>query len=65
MTIGYYLPDKEPAVEGNPGAGAQDLTSPWNPFVWGAFFDSRGYIVVGDFSSGLYVLKIPGVTLEA
>jgi hypothetical protein len=65
VTLGYYLPSKEPAVEGNKALGAQDLTSPWNPFVWGAFFDARGYIVVGDFSSGLYILKVPGVTHEA
>jgi hypothetical protein len=62
VTIGYYLPDKEPAVEGNMGFGAQDLTMVWNPFVWGAFFDERGYIMVGDFSSGLYFLSLPGVT---
>ena len=24
--------------------------------------NARGYIVVGDFSSGLYILKVPGVT---
>lgn len=65
VTLGYYLPNKEPAVDGNAVLGIQDLTSPWNPFVWGAFFDERGYIIVGDFSSGLYVLKIPGVTREA
>lgn len=65
VTLGYYIPNKEPAVEGNTGFGAQDLTNPWNPFVWGAFFDERGYIVVGDFSSGLYMLKVPGVTHEA
>ncbi|HUR63829.1 MAG TPA: hypothetical protein VM241_05035 [Candidatus Thermoplasmatota archaeon] len=65
VTLGYYIPAKEPAVQGNAGLGAQDLTSPWNPFVWGAFFDARGYVLVGDFSSGLYVLKVPGVTHEA
>jgi hypothetical protein len=64
VTLGYYIPAKEPATEGNKVLGAQDLTSPWNPFVWGAFFDERGYIVVGDFSSGLYILKVPGVTHE-
>ncbi len=64
VTLGYYIPANEPATQGNPGLGAQDLTSPWNPFVWGAFFDERGYIIVGDFSSGLYVLKVPGVTHE-
>jgi hypothetical protein len=62
VTIGYYLPDREPAVEGNPLLGAQDLTMVWNPFVWGAFFDQNGYILVGDFSSGLYMLELPGVS---
>lgn len=61
VTLGYYIPAKEPATEGSP-FGAQDLTFPWNPFVWGAFFDERGYILAGDFSSGVYILGIPGVS---
>ncbi len=61
LVLGYYIPANEPLVE-EPAFGAQDLTWPWNPFVWGAFFDERGYVLAGDFSSGLYVLEIPGVT---
>jgi hypothetical protein len=61
VTLGYYVPAREPAVEESP-FGAQDLTFPWNPFVWGAFFDERGYVVAGDFSSGLYILEVPGVS---
>ena len=64
VTLGYYVPDKEPATESGP-AGAQDLTFPWNPFVWGAFFDDRGYILAGDFSSGVYLLEVPGLTQTA
>lgn len=58
-TLGYYLPDKEPV---GPRAGTLPFT--WAPFVWGAFFDERGYVVTADAGSGLYVLKIPGVTKE-
>lgn len=61
VTLGYYVPAEEPAVR-DPVFGAQDLTFPWNPFVWGAFFDERGYIVAGDFSSGVYILDLPGVS---
>jgi hypothetical protein len=64
VTLGYFIPAEEPATEYGP-TGAQDLTFPWNPFVWGAFFDDRGYILAGDFSSGIYMLKAPGVTREA
>lgn len=60
VTLGYYIPDREPATAGHP----QNLQFPWQPFVWGAFFDERGYVLTADASSGLYVLKIPGVTRE-
>jgi hypothetical protein len=63
VTLGFYVPADEPATApGSLGVGAQDLTFPWNPFVWGAFFDDRGYILAGDFSSGVYMLKVPGLT---
>jgi len=61
VTLGYYIPDQEPATQSGP-SGAQDLTFPWNPFVWGAFFDDRGYVLAGDFSSGVYMLKVPGLS---
>ena len=61
VTLGYYIPDQEPATQSGP-AGAQDLTFPWNPFVWGAFFDERGYVLAGDFSSGVYLLGVPGLS---
>ncbi|MEK6985687.1 MAG: hypothetical protein AABX89_04825 [Candidatus Thermoplasmatota archaeon] len=63
VTLGYHIPATEPLTE-EPVFGAQDLTFVWNPFVWGSFFDERGYIIAGDFSSGMYVLKVPGVTQE-
>ena len=64
VTLGWFIPAEEPAIE-EPVFGAQDLTFPWNPFVWGAFFDERGYILAGDFSSGVYLLEVPGVTRTA
>lgn len=63
VTLGDYIPAEEPLTR-DPVFGAQDLTFPWNPFVWGAFFDERGYVLAGDFSSGVYMLKVPGVTQE-
>lgn len=62
-TLAYFLPDREPALS-NP-LGAQDLAWGWTPWVWGASFDDRGYVIATDFSSGLYVLKVPGITQEA
>lgn len=64
VTLGYFIPAEEPAVR-DPVFGAQDLTFPWNPFVWGAFFDERGYVLAGDFSSGVYLLEAPGITRTA
>lgn len=66
VVLGYYIPATEPATADPPFSltGAQDLTWPWNPFVWGSFFDERGYALVGDFSSGMYLLSIPGVSGE-
>ena len=61
VTLGYFIPAEEPATQEGP-FGAQDLTFPWNPFVWGAFFDERGYVLAGDFSSGVYLLEVPGVS---
>lgn len=53
-TLGYYIPDQQ---------GAGSVPMPFNPWVWGAYFDARGYIVATDVGSGLYVLKF-GATLE-
>lgn len=61
VTLGYYVPSLEPVVETLDPFAVQDLTFPWNPFVWGAFFDERGYILAGDFSSGVYILDYPGL----
>lgn len=59
VTLGYFIPSEEPI-----GPRAGTLPFPWAPFVWGAFFDERGYVVTADAGSGLYVLKVPGVTPE-
>lgn len=64
VTLGYYVPAIEPVAETLDPFAAQDLTFPWNPFVWGAFFDERGYVLVGDFSSGVYILDYPGLRQE-
>lgn len=58
-TLGYFIPDVEPV-----GPRAGTLPFPWAPFVWGAFFDERGYVLTADAGSGLYILKVPGVTPE-
>ncbi|MBI2078904.1 MAG: hypothetical protein HYT80_11140 [Euryarchaeota archaeon] len=53
VTIGFYEPHENPYTSGgswNKPAGNQ-------PNTWGAYFDDRGYIVVADSFSGLYVLS--------
>jgi hypothetical protein len=52
VTLGYYLPHEIPQVEGGTG------NTPWamSPWVWGAAFDDRGYILSADLASGFYVL---------
>jgi len=56
VTIGYYEPHETPAMEG----GTRNAPFAWSPDVWGAYFDSRGYILAADWYSGFYVLKFPG-----
>jgi hypothetical protein len=53
VTLGYYYTSEEPALHGAP----QDPPFAFNPCNWGAYFDSRGYVVASDWSSGLYILK--------
>ena len=55
VTIGYYLPHEEPAMYGAP----HNPPFAFNPDVWGAYFDDRGYIVTADWGSGLYILEMP------
>jgi hypothetical protein len=57
VTIGYYLPHEEPVLR-SPQA-VTNAPFVFNPDVWGAYFDDRGYIVTADWSSGLYILKMP------
>ncbi|MHB8585657.1 MAG: LVIVD repeat-containing protein [Thermoplasmatota archaeon] len=57
VTVGYYLPDKNALQNG--GMPGRNTPFVWNPDVWGAYFDSRGYVVTADWSSGFYVLKFP------
>jgi hypothetical protein len=61
VTIGYYLPDENPMQHG--GMPGRNTPFAWNPDVWGAYFDSRGYIVTADWYSGFYVLKFPATHL--
>jgi hypothetical protein len=58
VTVGYYLPHEDPRAYG----GTRNAPFAWSPDVWGAYFDSRGYVLAADWYSGFYVLKIPGVT---
>lgn len=61
VTIGYYLPDQDPREHG----GTRNTPFAWSPDVWGAYFDDRGYVIAADWSTGFYVLKVPGLTEEA
>lgn len=53
VTLGYYFPTEVPQLEG----GTTNHPFLYNPDVWGAYFDERGYIITADWGSGLYVLK--------
>lgn len=53
VTLGYYFPTEVPQLEG----GTSNHPFLYNPDVWGAYFDERGYVVTADWGSGLYVLK--------
>lgn len=59
-TIGYYLPSEDPRAHG----GVRNSPFAWSPDVWTAAFDDRGYVVTADWYSGLYVLKVPGLTQD-
>lgn len=59
-TIGYYEPHEDPVMHG--GAPAKPFA--WAPYVWGAYFDSRGYVYAADQQTGLYVLKFAGTRGE-
>jgi hypothetical protein len=60
VTVGYYEPHQLPHEHG----GTRNTPFAWSPDVWGAYFDSRGYVHAADWHTGYYVLKIPGVTME-
>ena len=55
-TVGYYEPHNSPPMMG----GTRNTPFAWNPDVWGAYFDDRGYVLAADWYSGVYVLKFPG-----
>jgi hypothetical protein len=61
VTIGYYEPHETPAMSG----GTRNTPFAWSPDVWGAYFDSRGYILAADWYSGFYVLKFPATMGDA
>ena len=56
VTLAAYLPNEQVSV--TPSTFAQTAV-PYVPFVWGAGWDDRGYLVVPDMHTGLYVLE-PG-----
>lgn len=54
VTLAAYLPNKLMNV--HPATFAQ-TPLPHVPFVWGAGWDSRGYLIVPDMHTGVYVLE--------
>ena len=54
VTLAAYLPNKLPTAL--PSQFWQTAV-PYVPFVWGAGWDARGYLVVPDMHTGLYVLE--------
>lgn len=59
-TIGYYLPDEDPVMRG----GLWNKPFAFNPLVWSAVFDERGYVLAADHASGLYILKFGATRTE-
>lgn len=53
VTLAYYLPHEVPAAS----TGVTNLPFAFNPYVWSAAFDERGYVVAADWASGFYVLS--------
>ncbi|HUR68184.1 MAG TPA: hypothetical protein VM370_02990 [Candidatus Thermoplasmatota archaeon] len=56
VTIGYYEPHENAQMNG----GTRNTPFAWNPDVWGAYFDDRGYVIAADWMSGFYVLSFAG-----
>lgn len=54
VTLAAYLPHEIPNVV--PSTFAQ-TPIPMVPFVWGAGWDARGYLVVPDMHTGLYLME--------
>lgn len=53
VTLAAYLPNK--TINVVPSTFVQTAV-PYVPFVWGAGWDDRGYLVVPDMHTGLYVM---------
>ena len=60
VTLGFYEPHENPHTQG----GTWNKPGGSMPNTWGAYFDERGYVVVADSFSGLYVLSF-GATKAA
>jgi hypothetical protein len=60
VSVGYYEPHENAQMNG----GTRNTPFAWNPDVWGAYFDDRGYVICADWMTGFYVLKVPGLTME-
>lgn len=54
VTLAAYLPNKVPTAV---PAQFWQTAVPYVPFVWGAGWDARGYLVVPDMHTGVYVLE--------
>lgn len=54
VTLAAYLPNKLPTAI--PSQFWQTAV-PYVPFVWGAGWDARGYLVVPDMHTGVYVME--------
>ena len=55
VTLAAFPPHEELAAF--PPAMFVQVPLPYVPFVWSAGWDSRGYLVVPDMHTGLYVLE--------
>ena len=63
-TLAYYLPHGPDWIE-NPYekldyAGASSWTGSMIPFDWGLQYDPRGYVLIAETTSGVYVVQYDG-----
>jgi hypothetical protein len=60
--LGYFLPSGPSWIEDSKETLAYDMADCWAscmiPFDWGLQFDPRGFIVISEMVSGIYIAQM-------